>query len=76
MMAAKLCAMVYRQGKTDGRFEMRLDQLREESGWTEEAIDTTLIEAERCDWIRRSQWCVVLKAAGIHVAKGVLGLSR
>jgi hypothetical protein len=30
----------------------------------------------RNDWIHRRQSCVALKAAGIYVAKGVLGLSR
>jgi len=76
MMAAELCALVYRQGKTNGRFEMRLDQLLKESGWTKEALDTALIAAERHDWIRRSRSCVALKATGIYVAKGVLGLPR
>jgi hypothetical protein len=75
-MVEKLCALVYRQGKTDGRFEMRLDQLRKKSGWTKEALDTALIAAERRDWIRRSRSCVALKAAGIYVAKSVLGLPR
>ena len=76
MMAAELCALVYRQGKTDGRFEMQLDQLRKEAVWTKEALDTALIAAERSDWSRGSRSCVALKAAGIYVAKGVLGLPR
>ena len=75
-MVEKLCALVYRQGKTDGRFEMRLDQLRKKSGWTKRGLDTALIAAERRDWIRRSRSRVALKAAGIYVAKSVLGLPR
>jgi hypothetical protein len=76
-MAADLCALVYRQGKTDGRFEMPIAHLLNGSSWTrEEAIVTALSTAESRDWIHRSRGCVALKAAGIFVAKGVLGLSR
>src|SRR5262245_30510636 len=70
-MAADLCAFVYRQGKTAGRFEMPIAELLNGSRWTR-----ALGKAARNDWIRRSPSSVTLKAAGIYVAKAVLGLSH
>jgi hypothetical protein len=75
-MAADLCALVYRQGKTAGRFEMPIAELLNGSRWTREDLVLAFGTAARNDWIHRSQSCVTLKAAGIYVAKGVLGLPR
>lgn len=76
LIAARLCAFVLRRGKTKGRFEMHIDQLLRKSGQKQSVIETSLLLAESLDWMRRDGSVVILKAAGIHVAKGVLGLSR
>jgi hypothetical protein len=76
VIAARLCAFVFRQGKASGRFEMALEQLVKESGQKRSVIEMALQLAETRDWIRRDGSAVILRAAGIHVAKGVLGLSR
>jgi hypothetical protein len=68
--------MVYRQGKVAGRFEMQLDELRKALAWRKEVIDTALLLAERHDWLRRDRLRIALRAAGIYVAKGILGLPR
>jgi hypothetical protein len=75
-MAADLCALVYRQGKTAGRFEMPVAELLNGSRWTRENLVLAFGTAARNDWIHPVQSCVILKAAGIYVAKGVLGLPR
>jgi hypothetical protein len=76
MLAAKLCAAVYLNGKVDGRFQMPLDYLRVKTGLTPTAIAIGLSLAELHDWVGLTRRVVALKAAGIYVAKGVLGLSR
>jgi hypothetical protein len=77
VIATKLCAVVYRNGKVDGRFQMPLDYLRVKAGLTLTATVTGLSLAELRDWASMNQRGVVaLKAAGIYVAKGVLGLPR
>jgi len=76
MLAADLCAMVYQSGKVAGHFEMPLDRLHQQSKRTPGVTETALILAERRDWIRRGGSGVTLKAAGIYVAKGALGLPR
>jgi hypothetical protein len=55
---------------------MHIDQLLSKSGQKQSVIEMSLLLAESLDWIRRDGSVVILKAAGIHVAKGVLGLSR
>ena len=76
MLAAKLCAVVYLNGKVDGRFQMPLDYLRVKTGLTPTAIAIGLSLAEIHEWVGLKRRVVALKAAGIFVAKGVLGLSR
>jgi hypothetical protein len=77
VIATKLCAEVYRNGKVDGRFQMPLEYVRVKTGLTLTATVTGLRLAELRDWAglnRRGN--VTLKAAGIYVAKDVLGLPR
>ncbi len=74
--ASELCAVVYLNGKADGRYQMSLDNLQAKCGLSLTAIDAGLTVAERRDWLRRGHSGVALKAAGIHVAKGVLALPR
>ncbi len=76
VIAAELCALVYRHGRVDGHFEMSLDHLRRKSSRTLRTIETGLILAERRAWVRWGGSGLALRAAGIHVAKGVLGLPR
>ena len=76
VIATKLCAAVYRSGKVDGRFQMPLDYLRVKTGLTLEAIAIGVGLAELRDWVALDQRIVALKAAGIYVAKAVLGLPR
>jgi hypothetical protein len=74
--AAELCALVFRHGRVDGHFEMSLDHLRRRSRGTLRALEASLLLAERRDWVRWGAAGLALRAAGIHVAKGVLGLPR
>jgi hypothetical protein len=76
VMASQVCALVYGNGKMGGRFLMTLDDLRMKSQLTPADMEAGLSFAERLDWVRQSHSGVVLKAAGIFVAKRVLDLPR
>jgi hypothetical protein len=76
IIATTLCAAVYLNGKVDGRFQMPRDYLSVKTGLTPTAIAIGLSLAELRDWVGLSRRGVALKAAGIYVAKSVLGLPR
>ena len=72
--ARRLCALLYRNRKTSGRFQLTLDQLVEQTRATPKELERILHLAEDQDWIRRRHGLVALKATGIFVAKQVLGI--
>jgi len=75
-MAADLCVLLLLSGKHEGRFAMRVDELMAASELSRDRFRGTQAWALQCDWLRRRSEYVELKAAGIHVAKKVLDLSR
>jgi hypothetical protein len=75
-LAAKFCAIIYRNGRVDGRYEMPVDQLRKQSEHPARVTQAALALAERRDWIRLGGLGLILTATGLYVAKGVLGLPR
>ncbi len=73
-VAEMLCVLVFENGKVDGRFAMALEALAESSRFTVAEFASGLDTCLKRDWLGRDGSSVVLlKAAGIHISKKVLG---
>ena len=70
----ELCALVYQYGKVSGHFEMPVYQMHKKLELREAEIEWGLGHAESWGWVRRTPSRVALTAAGIFIAKRVLGL--
>ena len=75
-IAAKLCAEVFLKGKVLGRFAMLLDELPEATGLPRADVQAVINLAIEREWLRLGNNYIELQAAGIHVAKETLDLSR
>ena len=70
MLAAKLCAAVYLNGKVDGRFQMPFDYLRVKTGLTPTAIAIGLSLAELHQWVGLKRRVVALESGGVLRRQG------
>ena len=73
-VGGELCALVYQYGRLGGRFEMPVYQMHKKIDLREAEVEGGLDHAESWGWVRRTPSRVALTAAGIFVAKRVLGL--
>jgi hypothetical protein len=72
-VAERLCVVVFKNGKVDGRYAMSFDDLVTVSRFTVPELATGLAAGLKRDWFARDKARAVLKAAGIHIAKKALG---
>jgi hypothetical protein len=73
-VAEMLCVLVFENGKAEGRFTKSLDALAEASRFTVAEFAAGLDIGLERDWLARDgASAVLLKAAGIHIAKKALG---
>ena len=75
-IAADLCTTVLRNGRVCGRFAMLMDDLAEAAGGPRAEVEAAIAWGIEQDWLRHDTAYVELRAAGIHVAKEMLGLQR
>jgi hypothetical protein len=75
-VAADLCATVLLNGRAFGRFAMLMDDLAEAAGRPRTEVEAAIACGIEQDWLRHDTAYVELRAAGIHVAKEMLGLPR
>jgi hypothetical protein len=75
-VAADLCARVLLNGRVFGRFAMLMDDLAEVVGHPRTDVEAAIAWGIEQDWLRHDTAYVELRAAGIHVAKEMLGLPR
>ena len=75
-VAAELCAGLYRRGKVGGHYAIEMEDLQEATGLNRARLQRALDFAGERSWLGRSGRQLVLKAAGIHVAKKILHLAR
>ena len=75
-VAANLCATVLLNGRGFGRFAMLMNDLAEAVGRPRAEVETAIAWGIELDWLRHDTAYVELRAAGIHVAKEMLGLPR
>jgi len=71
--AARLCALVFSKGKTEGRFVMEVEELTRASDLPQSLLEPAMAWATERDWLWIRLDYVELKAAGIHVAKASMG---
>jgi hypothetical protein len=76
LLAADLCAALLANGGIHGRFAMSVDELAEAAGRSHAEVEAAVAWAVEQAWLRRDIDDVVLRAAGIHVAKQTLELPR
>jgi len=74
--AVNLCAVVFLNGKSEGRFAMRELELPKASAMPTYRLEVAVKWAIESAWLRRRFRCVALTAAGIYVAKTHLDLPR
>ena len=71
--ASRLCVAAFLNGRTEGRFVMRVDELLEAAKIPRSLFAAAMAWAVERDWLHTRLEFVELKAAGIHVAKASLG---
>jgi hypothetical protein len=74
--AAKLCALVFLNGKTLARFSIPVELAIEQAGLPLRRFQEAFAWAISSGWIRRRPTHIELTAAGIYVAKAYLDLPR
>lgn len=74
--AARLCAKVLSNGKSNGRFSMPISNLRKVADLGRGEFQSILACAIRNKWLHARGSRVELRAAGIHLAKEALHLPR
>jgi len=72
-IAARLCALVFSNGKTAGRVVMGVEELTRASDLQRSLLEAAVAWAAERDWLWIRLGYVELKAAGIHVAKASMG---
>jgi hypothetical protein len=75
-IAARLCALVFFKGKTEGRFLMEVEELTRASDLPRSLLEAAMAWAAERDWLHIRLDYVELKAAGIHIAKALSGFQR
>ena len=75
-LAFRLCALIFRRGKSDGRYAIEMEELPEAMGLSPSDLYTAQELAMERAWLDRAGLRLALKAAGIHVAKMALDLPR
>jgi len=76
VLAANLCAVIYREGKVLGRYTMLVENLPVALASAAAEVEAAIACALERSWIGRRHSRVELKAAGIYVAKEVLDHPR
>jgi hypothetical protein len=74
--AVDLCAIVFLNGRAQGRFAMMAPELRKASAMPRRRLEDAVNWAIETGWLRRRFGSVELTAAGIYVAKAHLDLAR
>jgi hypothetical protein len=75
-LAANLCAIVFLNGKSEGRFAMSERVLRKSSAMPMYRLEVAVTRAVESAWLRRRLGSVELTAAGVYVAKAHLDPPR
>ena len=73
-LAEKLCVVLFKGRKVEGRYRMTFDDLVKASKLAFAEVVSGLTSAVKRDWITQIHDTVELKAAGIHIAKKKLGM--
>jgi hypothetical protein len=74
--AVNLCAIVFLNGKSEGRFAMPELVLRKASAMPVYRLEVAVTRAIESAWLRSRLGSVELTAAGVYVAKAYLDLPR
>lgn len=75
-IAFALCALLFRRGKTDGRYAIEMAELPEAMGIHPADLQGALTLALERAWLEYVGLVLALRAAGIYVAKMTLDLPR
>ena len=75
-IAFDLCALIFRRGKTDGRYAIEMEELPEAMGLNLSDLQGALELAADRAWVEYVGLLLALRAAGIYTAKMVLDLPR
>ena len=75
-IAFALCALIFRRGKTDGRYAIQLEELPAAMGLDLSDLQSPLELAADRAWVQHAGLLVALRAAGIYTAKMALDLPR
>lgn len=73
-VAEAICAIAYKDGRTDGVYGAALSILSQRLSLPQRTIDEALLAGENAGWLRRGDGQVELTAAGLYMAKLVLKL--
>jgi hypothetical protein len=75
-VAFDLCALIFRRGKTDGRYAIEAEELPGAMGINPPDLQRALQLAVERAWLEYAGLLLALRAAGIYVAKTALDLPR
>jgi hypothetical protein len=74
--AFALCALIFRRGKTDGRYAIEIEELPGAMGLNPSDLQSALELAADRAWVEYVGLLLMLRAAGIYAAKTALDLPR
>jgi hypothetical protein len=75
-IAFALCALIFRRGKTDGRYAIEMEELSGAMGLELSDLRSALELAADRAWVEDVGLLLALRAAGIYAAKTALDLPR